>query len=113
MSQTSIWLLDVQSGKARFIGAADDHVTLDGYVLNSHGTVVWISSFYGCLDHCTVTGTLTTTTADGSSTQLDQSRVVTPTHATPHAPIADLALSSSGLVVYWTDEGVARSARIP
>jgi hypothetical protein len=110
---TEIWLLNTRSGQARSIGGGDDqsHVVLGDYVLNQHGTVVWVTSHAGCLNPCTATSTLTATTATGKSTQLDQSTTVGSSDILEHLPITDLALSTSGLVVYWTDKGAARSAR--
>lgn len=109
-SRPAIFVLDVARGAVRYVGGADSpHQVLGDYVLNPHGTVVFIMNFEeSCGPYAgKVEGYVQENSLHGFST-LDSSQ-----SGSAQSPMAALALSTSGLVAYWTDNGQPRSAPIP
>lgn len=103
-------VLDVNHGSSRVVATADpqSHQYLGRYVLNSHGTVVWILNFNGCINApCSVQATVYESTAHHTAS-LDRS-----VGASDRGPVDALGLSGSGSVAYWLDHGSPRDARIP
>jgi len=101
-------VLDVNHGTSRVVATADPggHQYLGGYVLNSHGTVVWILNYNGCINAPCVLATVYESTAHHTAS-LDRSAGVS-----DRGPVDALGISRSGSVAYWLDHGSPRDARI-
>jgi hypothetical protein len=85
-----------------------------GFLLNRGGTVVWIVNTQSCSGGtCTVKSTLYAHGVGGARKALAKAKATATGSRPPQPAIGNLAISASGTVAYWTDEGTPKGAQIP
>lgn len=119
-SEDALLLLDLGSGVSRVVVAiigqpqAHSSSSLGDFVLNRHGTLVWIVDSSSCPHACNVTSKLTESRIGHPSSVLAQAtNTGLANRPHPNAPIGSLGLSRSGHIAYWRTNGGPHSRDIP
>lgn len=119
-SERALVLLDLGSGISRVvvaaIGQSQAHpsFSLGDFVLNQHGTLVWLVNSSSCSNNCDTTSRLSESRVGHPNSVLAKATSTGPANGPhPHAPIGSLGLSRSGHVAYWMTNGDLHSHHIP